>query len=211
MRHLWLLAVAVVMAGAVPAFAVTSTQGGSGLIVIPTVDLTPSSGVFLINGKVTSHTGYGFSGLELGLLNRDGKNYYDAKVQLWPDTTDSELWFPGFAFGVRGLSGSNVNRQYYAVFSKSFTFPKSVISLGIAKADSWSHGIKKWFYGIEVPILPSFTLLADRDGFTSATNAGARYMIGKTYCIYDYFQDVFHRVPGSNGQNVIGACYQNQF
>lgn len=192
--------------------AFPSIRGGSGLITIPTAAVERSTSVFSSKGKlVPSYTqSMGFA--ELGIQNQDGTNFYSAKICPIPEVSSEELWVPAMAAGVRGVSGSNEKREYYFVLSKKFTFPQSTVSFGMCRASGWSHGTNSLFYGIDLPLLDSVSLLADHDRRDGLTNVGVRAVFKKSFCIYDYVLDVLRKGPESGRrQNIIGVCYQNHF
>lgn len=199
---------AVASMSAAPALAVPTVRGATGFILVPTAALAQSTGLLLRDGKVQTGGTQNFMFLEGGFLNREGRNLYDAKLQILPDITNEEEWIPGVAIGMRGI-GRNPEREWYAVVSKNFTFPKFTLCYGISKQASWSRSNWESFFGVEVPLFFGISLLADRDGRERAVNAGARWR-WKNLVVYDYVEDA-RRSEGRDRRNIVGACYQSHF
>jgi hypothetical protein len=207
-----LLAAGFALAAAVPSLAVPTVRGATGFIFIPNANLAASTSAFYQGDKVATSGTRSFSAVEGGILNRDGRNFYDFKLQLLPDITTDDEWVPGVAIGLRGLSSRNDFREYYALVQKHFRFPECTIVWGMSKAISWKHGSKKAFYGIEVPLFAGISVLADHDGQRDVTNAGVRFVFKKHFCFYDYVEDVRRRGGDpATRRNLVGACYQSQF
>jgi hypothetical protein len=195
-----------------PAAAVPTVRGATGLIAVPTTAVAQSTSVIGRSGRVITSATKGFTFFEVGLTNRDGATFYDAKVQALPDVTTPDVWIPSVALGIRGISSRNQDREFYVAMSKRFTYPVSVVTLGLSKAVSWEHGPRRWSFGFELPVGSAFSLLADHDGHRDETSVGARLVFGKHFCVYDYVQDVRRtRTRPPRKLNLIGVCYQNQF
>lgn len=214
MKSTWfvsaLVTAAVLLLAGGAAFAVPTVRGATGFIVVPDAHLTQAASVFMRDGKVGTSGTQSLSAMEGGILNIDGRNFYNAKLQLLPDITNEEQWIPGVALGVRGVSSSGERRDYYFLAQKHFTFPACTLVYGMNKERSWKNGHWKSFYGLEVPLFFGFSVLADHDGNNHATNAGVRWIFKKTFCVYDYVEDVRGKTANPK-QNIIGACYQSKF
>jgi hypothetical protein len=202
------VAAALACALAAPASAVPTVRGATGLIQIPTAQIAQSTGLVYRANKIQTSGTQPLMFMEGGFLNRDGKTIYDAKLQILPDITSEDEWIPGIAIGMRGV-GNNPDREWYAVVSKNFSFPKFTIAYGMSKRGSWSRSKYESFYGVEVPLFFGLSLVADRDGRTDATNAGARWR-WKNVVVYDYVED-FRNPQDRKHRNVVGVCYQSQF
>jgi len=191
---------------------VPTIRGATGLITIPTASVTQSTSAFARSGKLVPTSTQSFALAEVGVQNDDGRTSYDAKVNPVPDVSGESLWVPAMAAGVRGVSGDNRNREYYLTLSKKFTYPESTLTLGLSRAQSWSKGANRLFYGIELPLFGGLSVLADRSARDQLTNVGARWVFGKKFCVYDYVLDYGRKGPSAgHRQNIIGACYQNRF
>lgn len=200
--------VACAVIAASPVRAVPTVRGATGLILVPTAGLAQSTGLLLRDGKVQTGGTQNYMCFEGGFLNREGRNRYDAKLQILPDITSDEEWIPGVAIGMRGV-GANPEREWYAVMSKNFTYPKFTLCYGLSKQASWSRSSWQSFYGVEVPLFFGISLLADRDGRSDALNAGARWR-WKNLVVYDYIEDA-RRPQDRDRRNIVGACYQSHF
>jgi hypothetical protein len=207
--HSWLMGMLLI--AAVPARAVPTVYGATGLITVPNAAIGNATGILSWNGKIVTGGERVWTNAEFGLQNRFGANYYDAKWAPVPDTTTENFFVPGMAIGIRGLSSKNESRQYYFALSKKFTFPVANLTFGIAKNQDWTGGPKHIFYGLEVPIgSTGISVLADHEGGDGTTNVGIRSVLGKNFCVYDYLLD-YSRKLGSDRTNIIGICYQDHF
>lgn len=210
LRSLIATAVLALSLGAGAGLAVPTLRGATGFILVPTAQLTQAASIFTREGKVATSGTQAYSAVEGGVLNEDGRNFYNGKLQLLPDITSDDEWIPGVAIGVRGVAGTNERRDYYAVVQKHFRFPDCTLVFGMNKTVSWKHGDWKAFYGLEVPLFMGISVLADHEGQTRKTNVGVRWVLKKTFCFYDYLEDA--RGQTANPKvNILGACYQKQF
>ena len=196
--------------GASAALAVPTLRGATGFILVPSAKLTQAASIFTREGKVATSGTQSFSAVEGGVLNENGKNFYNGKLQLLPDLTTEDEWIPGVAIGIRGLSSTNERRDYYALVQKHFTFPDCTIVVGMNKEGSWKNGSWKTFYGVEVPLFMGISVLADHEGQTNRTNLGVRWVFMKTFAVYDYLEDARGKTNEPK-RNIIGACYQKHF
>lgn len=190
--------------------AVPTVRGATGFILVPSAKTMQSAAIFTRNGQVSTTGTQGVSVVEGGVLNTEGRNFYNGKVQLLPDITSDDEWIPGCAVGIRGLSTSNEQRDYYGLLQKKFTFPECTAVFGMNKLGSWKNGTWKAFYGIEVPLFAGFTVLADHENQTNVTNVGVRWVFQKTFAIYDYYEDARGKTANPK-TNTIGASYQKHF
>ena len=190
--------------------AVPTVRGATGFIAIPSAQLMQSAAIFTRSGVVSTTGTQSFSVVEGGVINQNGRNFYNGKAQILPDITTDDEWVPGVAVGVRGLGSTNENRDYYFLLQKKFTFPECTVVWGMNKLVDWKTG--KWggFYGVELPLFMGFTVLADHENHTNITNMGVRWVFQKTYAVYDYYEDALGRSANPK-QNTIGACYQKHF
>lgn len=191
-----------------PAVAVPTLKGATGLIAVPDTHTAQSASVQLIDGKFRTAGTKGFGIAEAGVLNREGRTTYNAKLAL-PEPPGGFI-IPGLAVGIQGVAGDNVDREYYMVASKSLSTPQVTLSFGLSKAVSFEHGTTSSFYGLEWSVLGPFKLVADRDTRTNTTNAGLRFQLGSSIVIYDYLLDVGETTTAGR-RNLIGACIQSQF
>ena len=204
-RVLAVLAMALAVA---PALAVPTIRGATGLILIPTAQINQSTGLVFRNGKIQTGGTQPVMFVEGGFSNFEGETLYDAKLQVLPDITNEDEWIPGIAIGMRGI-GRNADREWYAVVSKNFSFPKLTLAYGMSKQGSWSRSSYQSFYGAEVPLFFGLSLVADRDGRSDAINAGVRWR-WKNVVAYDYIEDA-RRPQDRMRRNIVGVCYQSQF
>lgn len=190
--------------------AVPTLRGATGFILIPSAKLQQAASIFTREGKVATSGTQSFSAVEGGVLNEDGRNFYNGKLQLLPDVTSDEEWIPGVAVGIRGLASTNERRDYYALVQKHFTYPDCTVVWGMNKEGSWKNGAWKAFYGVEVPLFMGISVLADHEGQTDRTNVGVRWVFMKTFAFYDYLEDARGK-SAEPKRNIIGACYQKHF
>jgi hypothetical protein len=194
---------------AVPAHAVQTARGATGLATIPTAEASASTGLFINDGKIGTGGTYGVPFAEAGVQNRQGTNFYEAKIVPLP-AANTEGLIPGIAIGMRGVASDVSQREWYLVATKLITFPIPLkLSVGTSRRVSWSAP-RKLFYGVELPFGDVFSLMADRDEHTGQTAAGARLTVGQ-FAIYDYVLDVLEKGPAGKRANVLGVCYQQRF
>lgn len=209
MKKLVLVCLALLaIAGA--ARAVPTVRGATGFISIPSAKVMQSASIFTRNGNVSTTGTHAFSVVEGGVLNQNGRNFYNGKIQLLPDVTTDDEWIPGVAVGLRGLSETNEQRDYYFLLQKKFTYPECTVVWGMNKIGSWKNGSWAGFYGVEVPLFMGFTVVADHENQNNVTNVGVRWVFQKTFAIYDYYEDATGKSANPK-QNTIGACYQKRF
>ena len=192
------------------AWAVPTVRGATGLVVIPSAQLQEGAAFFTTDGKVATAGEKVFSAVEGGVLSRDGRTFYDGKLQVLPDITSEDEWIPGVAVGLRGVSSTNEKRDYYFVLQKKFSYPDVTVVYGMDKMASWKLGHFKSFFGAEVPLFAGFTVLADHEAQLGTTNVGVRWVYNKTFGFYDYLEDARGKGPDAK-KNTVGACYQKKF
>lgn len=183
-----ILAAAVVLLAAAPAYAAPSINGSTGLINTPTADVL-QEGQFSLGYYHLKEGGVGTfnlnlaKNLELGVagfrydsdVSKDNDTLVNFKYSLLSET----VLTPGLAVGVEDI-GNDVKRTHYAAASKALPFGFRIhAGVGDGRYDGVFAAIEKTISPIGAltgnSIFPATTLIAEWDG--DRMNYGARMSI----------------------------------
>lgn len=185
-----LAALVILLAGAGTASAMTSLNGGTGVINVPNTMVGSATTLYMLDGDLHTLGQWAAGGFaEGGVVREDDDTLYNLKVRFFPELGPGLIGIPSAAVGVRGMAKENDKREFYLALSKTLDWPVTMIlTFGLSRAVSIDAD-QEPFAGLQIPFFGRVMLMGEYEGRTEQYNGGIGVLITDSLYVFSHWLD----------------------